>query len=405
MGLKSLFIFPDFKKNISSGMQQRIFVEALDRVFFNNLVLCDNGDIDTSGIAKTFGVHTIPIRFAQLVLITLFPNKAFSHDLDSLKKKRLIKEAKEIIISESVNYIHSCSLPCLSHHVGLHLKKTIGLPWVAQFYDPWYGNPERQFITSIFKKKDRTLEAEIAHHADVIIHSNPVIYNTWIERYGREIANKMEILPLSIPISRIKKAELRKKKTTLKNNGYLVISHIGSLSQIRPINTLTDGVKRFLEGHPEKKKFLRLQFVGHVSRENKSIISDAGLDYCTTYIRHQPSYELEKFYEQTDILLLMDANIIPNIYFPSKLPDYLSQKKPVLCVTSNDSISYNYLHKAGHFCFKYGDVEGVANYINMAFENYDALTKFDEDCYKFFSPEVINAKYKEIITKHIKKKE
>lgn len=401
MALHPLFIYPDLKKNISSGLQQRIFIDSLDSQNIAPIVLCDKGNVETTGLNHIYSINSIPVRFAQLVLITLFPNKAFAHDVDNLKLSQFISEGRRILEREDISYIHTCSLPCLSHHVGLELKRKSGKLWVAQFYDPWYGNPERQFFTEFFDRRDEMKEAEIANNADVIIHSNPAIYNMWIERYGIGIAKKMELLPLGVPENRIKKAEQKKKKVACRDQNVLVISHIGSLSQIRPINTFVEAVCQLFKAHPNMRDRIKIQFVGYVSRENKSIISKAGLDTCTVYIKHQPASELEKFYDKTDILLLMDANVTPNIYFPSKLPDYLSQKLPVLCVTSKDSISYHYLHKANHACFEYGDINGILKYLELAVTDFSHVTSFDEDCYKNFAPEIINKKYQDIIMKHI----
>ena len=49
-------------------------------------------------------------------------------------------KAQEVVKNEKPNVIYSTSPPITSHLIAMLLKKKTGLPWVADFRDPWTDN-------------------------------------------------------------------------------------------------------------------------------------------------------------------------------------------------------------------------------------------------------------------------
>ena len=82
-----------------------------------------------------------------------------------------IKSAKKIILENKIDLIFSSGPPHSSHFIGHRLKRSLSIPWVADFRDPWvdlfyYSDHKRLAIS---KKLDSILETKILCSADKII--------------------------------------------------------------------------------------------------------------------------------------------------------------------------------------------------------------------------------------------
>lgn len=92
-----------------------------------------------------------------------------------------VSECSKIIQSEDISAIISNSAPITSHIIAKELKAKYGIPWVADFRDPWSQNhnysygPIRQLI-------DRRLERKTLSKADALV----IVSKLW--------ANKLEAL-------------------------------------------------------------------------------------------------------------------------------------------------------------------------------------------------------------------
>ncbi|MFX6461567.1 hypothetical protein ABTG33_18475, partial [Acinetobacter baumannii] len=54
-----------------------------------------------------------------------------------------MKKGLEIFKQHQIDVVFSTSGPYTNHLVGLYLKRKTGLPWIADFRDPWTQNMHR----------------------------------------------------------------------------------------------------------------------------------------------------------------------------------------------------------------------------------------------------------------------
>ena len=66
-----------------------------------------------------------------------------------------------------------------AHWIGLRLKKRFGLPWIADFRDPWVEDSMPWYR----RKLEGMLEARVMRHADRIICNTPAMRRFFLERY------------------------------------------------------------------------------------------------------------------------------------------------------------------------------------------------------------------------------
>ncbi len=76
--------------------------------------------------------------------------------------------ARKFIDDSNVAVIYTCSYPYSAHLTGAWLSRATGLPWVADFRDPWAFHPFRQY-GRIRKRVEKHLERRVMAQATAVI--------------------------------------------------------------------------------------------------------------------------------------------------------------------------------------------------------------------------------------------
>ena len=98
-----------------------------------------------------------------------------------------------VAVRESeTNVIYSSGPPWSNHLVAVRIVAATGLPWVADFRDPWGGNafrPGRSGDTWA-GRKHRELESRVYRNASVVIFNTDRSRSDAVDRIGESLANK-----------------------------------------------------------------------------------------------------------------------------------------------------------------------------------------------------------------------
>ena len=304
--------------------------------------------------------------------------------------KRVIKKAKNIINSRMCDYIHSISCPYGDHIVAMEIKKRTGLPWIAQFFDPWIGNTAN-FHTSFFRSKFEAMEYAIAKNADYIIHTNSIIAEEWKKRYGSLVSNKMKVLPLTFNTSNLPVVK------PIQNNGKLVLSHIGHIYESRSLKDVVDAIKTLSIEIPEVLNKLEILIVGKVDNGEKEYIRGCGLDRVFIFAGLVAPDQLDSYYQKSDAFIALDLNTNNCQSFPSKLMLYYYYKKPIIGITTRGSVMESDLLKSKHNVFYYGESQRICEYLKSLLYDKEPQYSFTTDYWRNFTVEKGIEEYKKIV--------
>lgn len=299
---------------------------------------------------------------------------------------------KDVINGRRYDYIHSVSFPCACHTVAKEVKKTTGLPWIMQLYDPWADNPYRNFKTQFLKRYDWKQERECVEQADLIIHDNEAIADLWRERYGEIVAKKIVVLPLTVPLPKVKVEENHHK-----NGDTLTISHIGNFMLNRTSQPFIKAVARTLDKHPECRERLRVNYVGQVTEQEKDLINKCDLTRVFNLAGSISSEACIDYYKNSDVFLAVDGVNKDNLFFPSKILKYLYFQRPILGITPMGSVLDNELQKAGHISIENCNEEEIVAFLERALFDYSSLLSFNVDYWKRFEPLSVVNEYSNIV--------
>jgi len=92
--------------------------------------------------------------------------------------RRLVREGR-------FDAIYSSSAPMTAHLVGRTLHRSSGIPWIAEFRDPWsawIGGENRRDV-----RRAERLERSIASEASAVVMTSPSWARQHSERWGREV--------------------------------------------------------------------------------------------------------------------------------------------------------------------------------------------------------------------------
>ena len=401
--IRPLIISREFLKNNSpTGECIRAFVNNMDASEWDPVAYCSDKEpqvtLGDNSYTKVIHENTFPQLWAAFIRRALIPDLTWlpGYEWSSWGKRCVRTIIKDVRNGAKFDYIHTVSFPCACHTVGLHVKQKTGLPWVAQFYDPWADNPYRPFKTNYFKVKDWLLEREIVENADIIIHDNEPIAELWRKRYGEALAKKIVILPLTVPLPSTKGLTNKRKEGDV-----LTISHIGNFMLNRTSIPFLSAVILLLKEHPELSDKFLVNFIGQVTEKEKEIIGSNDLNKVINLVGVISPRECEPYYEKTDLFLAIDGVNKNNLFFPSKILKYLYYNKPILGITPQGSVLDYELHASGHSVFVNENITGIKDYLYKSITDYSSVLNYDSNYWHRFEPKNVLQDYKTIIEERI----
>jgi glycosyltransferase involved in cell wall biosynthesis len=238
----------------------------------------------------------------------------------SLACNRMIREHRPEAIFTS-------SPPGCVHLLGRRLQKRHGLPWLADFRDPWITNNiyPRQTFRLCF---NRWLEGRVMQRATTLIANTPNNQRGWAEAYPHA-ARKMVTIPNGFDPERFTSSEphsMGKKLTML---------HAGELYSGRDPRPLLDA----LEPLQAERISVQVEFLGRKTEQLVDMpaeIQRRGLTDCVTLTDQVAYEEAIKKMTRADILLLIHTPAY-RIGVPAKLYEYLGAGRPILALAEPDS--------------------------------------------------------------------
>jgi glycosyltransferase involved in cell wall biosynthesis len=243
--------------------------------------------------------------------------------------KPAFKEACEIIEKQNIDIIVSRSMPIVSHRVALLVKeKYPNIPWIAEFSDPWTQSTYKKYKIGFGKNRDEKYEESIFNKADKIIATSYRTAELFSTKYPDA---SIEPIP-----NFYDEEEFMNIQESFRIPNKFVIMCTGNFYGIRTPEYLFKALK---ELEKENVKDILVMLVGNLGKYQKLVdkynISGELLQIIPPVGRDK-AIELLKY---ADAYLLVDApSKEPSVFLPSKLPEYLYMRKPILALTSTGTV-------------------------------------------------------------------
>jgi len=272
------------------------------------------------------------------------------------------RAAAELCREEPFDIVYSTSPPDSSHLVARSVARRFGLPWVADFRDPWIALRLRRPPTPIHRSLHERMERSVMEAGAVLVTT----------------ASHGEALRAAYPGARVERVP----------NGYeeedfeglegvepprrpFTILHGGMLTLGRTIGPFLDGLSIFCRERPDARGDIRAVFLGSRETKNEELTARAGLGGVVSFEDNVGHAECVKRERSSHVLLLIKhGDERYSGLVPGKLYEYLGARRPVLAlVPEGEAADIVRGNRRGEVA-PIGDAMGIAAAISRMYGHY-----------------------------------
>ena len=294
-----------------------------------------------------------------------------------------VKFLKEYLKEHPVDLIVSTGPPQSMHLIGRLLAKETGLPWIADFRDPWtkifyFKHLQMTRATVKWHKK---MEKKVLDDATVVVAVSPLVQQEF---------QAMTQTPVELITNGFDECDFTATKNTEANGGpdrEFVITHTGLFAADGNPTVLWDVLAEKCCKDESFKKLMKIKLVGKTDEQILKSIEDAGLSGNLEDMGYQPhAVAVEQQRKASLLILPLRKEPEYKAVLPGKLFEYLASWRPVLGIGQTDGAMSMILNntKTG-LVLNWDDKMSIEKYIDICWKDHlsSRLSVEDADISQF----------------------
>jgi glycosyltransferase involved in cell wall biosynthesis len=229
--------------------------------------------------------------------------------------------------------IVSTSSPDSAHLAGARLQRRLGVPWIADFRDPWTRRMAYAPPTQLHDRWHRRLERAVLRHADRVVVTSEATREDFLNRTRGLPPDRVVVIPNGYDEADFSAAEEWIARAGEGAGQIPPILHAGQLNPERPIGPYLAGLRHLLERDPQTAQraatlFLGAHYDGHLQE-----VRAAGLQSLVTFEGNRPHVESVAALLRAHVLLLLEQNSERGrLILPGKIWEYARAGRPILAL-------------------------------------------------------------------------
>ena len=310
-----------------------------------------------------------------------------------------VKFLKKYLKEHPVDLIVSTGPPQSMHLIGMRLSQETGLPWIADFRDPW----TRIFyfkhlaMTRTTERWHHRMEKKVLDRASVVVAVSPLVQQEF---------QAMTQTPVELITNGFDECDFEQDTTTGENGREpvtnqnagreaaaggpdkdFVITHTGLFAADGNPTVLWDVLGEKCAKDAQFRKQLKIKLIGKTDIQIINALHSAGLEDCLKDMGYQPHSVAVKE-QRTASLLILPLRKEPEYkaVLPGKLFEYLASWRPVLGIGQPDGAMSMILNttKTG-VVFDWEDRSSLKRFVDLCWERHlkGELTVEDADLKPF----------------------
>jgi len=273
--------------------------------------------------------------------------------------KFLTKYLKE----NPVDVLFTNGPPQSTHMIACGVKKYFGVPWHADFQDPWTQVDyfPQLMLNPITKRIHEAMEQRVFRWADKIT----ICSDTWKRDLESIGANNVGVIVWGYDEDDFRNISVQlSKKFTL--------SHFGSLGPDRNAKNLWKALSILFKDNPQFENDLEIELVGFIGHAIIDEIKSMGLEKNLRVSGHITRKEtIERMHQAQVLLLILNNMQNVNGRLPGKLFEYLASRRPILLIGPEESDASKIVSgvNAGYAC-DFNDLEKTIKTVKDLYEKF-----------------------------------
>ena len=294
-----------------------------------------------------------------------------------------VRFLKKYLKEHPVDLIVSTGPPQSMHMIGRKLAKATGLPWIADFRDPWtkifyFKHLSMTGSTEMWHKK---MEKKVLDEASAVVAVSPLVQQDF---------QAMTQTPVELITNGFDECDFADERCTEADGGpdkEFTITHTGLFAADGNPTRLWTVLAEKCRKDDTFRKQLKIKLVGKTDEQITSSIQTAGLGENLIDLGYQPHSEAVQA-QRTASLLILPLRKEPEYkaVLPGKLFEYLASWRPVLGIGQTDGAMSMILNttKTG-VVLDWEDKASIGRFIDLCWERHQngELSVEDADISQF----------------------
>lgn len=280
-----------------------------------------------------------------------------------------VRFLKRYLEKHPADVIVTTGPPHSMHLIGKELKRLTGIPWVADFRDPWTEIFYFKYIPmcKAVRRKHIRLEKSVLDEADAVVAVSPVVRRDFMKKTGT---------PVTLITNGWDAEDFRGARPVSWPTFNIV--HTGLFAADGNPENLWLSLKELCAEVPGFSERLRIRLAGKTDRQILDSINAAGLhaDYLG-YVPHEAA--VSELFGASILILPLRNEPEYKAVLPGKLFEYLASGRPVIGIGSPDGAMAEMLETSGcGKAFGWDDTEKLKAEILRLWKQYEENGKTEE---------------------------
>lgn len=279
--------------------------------------------------------------------------------------RRAARVAGERVAAGGIDAILSSSPPDSVHGAAARVARASGLPWVADFRDPWIGLHFKRPPTAWHAARQRALEGDVLTHADLVLAASRTHHRELESRTSARPRRALHLPNGFEPVSGAQDPPVTDARFTA--------VFTGTLSGMADAGTLLEAVARVLHEQPRLRPSLNVVLAGPHDDEWPRRAQALGLADVVRLpgpLSHADTRALQR---SADMLLLWKPQGEGfRTMVPGKTYEYLDTGRPIVALLPAGDEAAGLVERAGGVRLEPGDIASLARTLADRIERWRA---------------------------------
>ena len=294
-----------------------------------------------------------------------------------------VRFLKKYLQEHPVDLIVSTGPPQSMHLIGRALARETGLPWVADFRDPWTKifYFKHLSMTRATKKWHKKMEKKVLDDASVVVAVSPLVQQEF---------QQMTQTPVELITNGFDECDFTSERCREAEGGperEFCITHTGLFAADGNPTVLWDVLADKCASDEAFRRALKIRLIGKTDDSILSALREVGLEDAVEDMGYQPhAVAVEQQRKASLLILPLRKEPEYKAVLPGKLFEYLASWRPVLGIGQPDGAMSMILNttKTG-FVLDWEDRRSIARFIDLCWKNHleGRLTVDDADISQF----------------------